>query len=110
MKARASLNPYRDEVYTETLAALEEKLKTFHTDQVECDPALNATLVELTKTTYAAGNGAVDARRAHEMKPATLSPLHHVSQTMQEKSQNYKRECGSSAENGEKEYMRTQQL
>lgn len=71
VKARASINPYRDEVYTETLAAIEEKLKAFHTDQVECDPTLNTTPVELTNTTYAADNGAVDARRTHEMKPVS---------------------------------------
>jgi hypothetical protein len=69
VKARASIHPSRDEVYTETLAAIEEKLKAFHAQQVEVDPALNTTPVELTKSTYAADNGAVDARRSHEMKP-----------------------------------------
>jgi hypothetical protein len=69
VKARASINPYRDEIYTETLAAIDEKLNAFHAEQVNCDPALNTTPVELTKTSYAADNGAVDARRSCEMKP-----------------------------------------
>ncbi len=71
VKARASINPYRDEVYTETLAAIEEKLKGFHAQQIQVDPALNTTPVELTKSKYAADNGAVEARRAHEMKPVS---------------------------------------
>jgi len=69
VKARASINPYRDEVYTELLAAIDEKLKQFHDHQVACDPSLNTTPVSLTKTHYAAGNPAVDARRSEEMKP-----------------------------------------
>ena len=71
VKARASINPSRDEIYTETLAAIDENLKAFHAEQVECDPALNPTPVELTKTTYAADNGTVDARRGHEMQPVS---------------------------------------
>jgi transposase len=71
VKARASINPYRDEVYEEMLAAIDEKLQAFHADQIELDPALNTTPVELTKPTYAADNGAVDARRAQEMKPVS---------------------------------------
>ena len=69
VKARASINPYRDEVYTESLAALEEKLTEFHDQQIEVDPALNTTPVELNKTTYFAGHAAVEARRSQEMKP-----------------------------------------
>lgn len=71
VKARASINPYRDEVYTETLAAIEEKVQAFHTHQVDLDPALNTIPVELAKTTYAADNAAVDTRRAQEMKPVS---------------------------------------
>ena len=69
MKARASINPYRDEVYAELLAVIDEKLQQFHAQQVELDPRFNTTPVELTKTTYAADNAAVDARRSQEMKP-----------------------------------------
>jgi transposase len=69
VKARASINPYRDEVYTETQAALQEKLADFHTQQIQVDPALNTTPVELIKTTYAADHAAVAARRSQEMKP-----------------------------------------
>jgi transposase len=69
VKARASINPYRDEVYTELLTAIDEKLQQFHTQQVELDPSLNPTPVTLTKTTYAADNTAVDARWSQKMKP-----------------------------------------
>lgn len=69
VKARAAINPYRDEVYVEVLAAIDEKLQHFHVQQVELDPRLNTTAVGLTKTTYAADNAAVEARRAQEMKP-----------------------------------------
>jgi hypothetical protein len=69
VKARASINPYRDEVYTELLSAIDEKLQQFHTQQVELDPSLNTTPVALTKTAYAADNAAVEARRSQEMKP-----------------------------------------
>jgi transposase len=69
VKARASINPYRDEIYEETLEAIEEKLTHFHTQQVSLDPALNSTPVELTKTPYAPDNLAVDARRTQPMKP-----------------------------------------
>ncbi len=69
VKARASIHPYRDEVYTETLAAIDEKLQQFHDQQVTRDPQLNTTPVELKKTTYAADNAAVAARRFQEMTP-----------------------------------------
>jgi transposase len=69
VKARASINPYRDEVYAEILSAIDEKLQQFHAQQVELDPRLNTTAVTLTKTAYAADNAAVEARRAQEMKP-----------------------------------------
>lgn len=69
VKARAAINPYRDEVYTETLAAIEEKLQQYHANQIALDPALNTTPVELTKTQYASDNAGVDARWAQEMKP-----------------------------------------
>ena len=38
VKARAAINPYRDEVYTETLAAIEEKLQQFHAIKAAFDP------------------------------------------------------------------------
>jgi len=69
VKARASINPYRDEVYTESQAAIEEKLKEFHSQQVDVDPALNTTPVDLKKTSYAADHEAVDARRKQPLKP-----------------------------------------
>jgi transposase len=69
VKARASINPYRDEVYTESQAAIEEKLKGFHVQQVEVAPALNTTPVELKKTNYAADHEAVAARRKQPLKP-----------------------------------------
>ncbi len=69
IKARASINPYRDDVYTETLDAIQEKLQQFHAEQIVLDPTLNTSPVELTKTTYAADNTAVDARWSQEMKP-----------------------------------------
>lgn len=69
VKARAAIHPYRDDVYTETLAAIEEKLQQFHAHQIALDPALNTTPVELTKTQYASDNAGVDARWSQEMKP-----------------------------------------
>jgi transposase len=69
VKARASINPYRDEVYAEILSAIEEKLQQFHAQQMALDPSLNTTPVELTKTTDAADNATVEARRDQEMKP-----------------------------------------
>jgi transposase len=69
VKARASLNPYRDAVDTEVLAAIDEKLKHFHSQQGERDPCLNPTPVALTKATYPGDNAAGDARRAQAMKP-----------------------------------------
>lgn len=69
VKARAAINPYRDEVYTETLAAIEVKLQQYHAQQIAIDPTLNTTPVELTKTEYAVDNASVDARWAQEMKP-----------------------------------------
>jgi transposase len=69
VKARASINPYRDEVYTDLLAAIDDKLRQCHAQQVACDPSLNTTPVTLTKPQYAADNTAVDARRSQEMKP-----------------------------------------
>jgi transposase len=69
VKARAAINPYRDAIYTETLAAIEEKLQQFHAQQVAMDPSLNTTPVALTKPRYASDNAAVEARRSQEMKP-----------------------------------------
>jgi transposase len=69
VKARAAINPYRDEVYTETLAAIEVKLQQFQAQQIALDPTLNTTPVALTKTEYAVDNAGVDARWAQEMKP-----------------------------------------
>ena len=69
VKARASINPYRDEVYTESQAAIEEKLKDFHAQQVDVDPALNTTPVDVKKPSYAADHEAVDARRKQPLKP-----------------------------------------
>jgi len=69
VKARAAINPYRDDVYTETLAAIEAKLQQFHDTQIALDPALKTTPVELTKTQYAQDNAGVDARWSQEMKP-----------------------------------------
>ncbi len=69
VKARASINPYRDEVYTELLEVIEQKLQQFHDQQVALDPRLNTTPVTLTKPTYSSDNAAVDTRWAQEMKP-----------------------------------------
>jgi transposase len=71
VKARAAINPYRDDVYAETQAAIEMKLQQFHAQQIALDPELNTTPVELTKTEYAVDNTAVDARWTQEMKPVS---------------------------------------
>lgn len=69
VKARAAINPYRDDIYEETLVAIEEKLEQFHAQQVAVDPSLNTTPVALTRTQYASDNAAVEARRSQAMKP-----------------------------------------
>jgi len=69
VKARASINPYRDDIYEATQEAIQTKLQAFHDQQIALDPSLNSTPVELTKTTYAPDNAALDARRAEPMKP-----------------------------------------
>lgn len=69
VKARASINPYRDEVYEETLEAIEAKLRQFHAQQIDLDARLNTTPVTLEKTASAPDNAAVEARRAQPMKP-----------------------------------------
>jgi len=69
VKARASINAYRDEIYEATQAAIQEKLQHFHDHQITLDPSLNSTPVELTKTEYAPDNAALDARRVEPMKP-----------------------------------------
>lgn len=68
-KARARINPYRDEVYQETLAGIEEKLAAFKAEQIELDPCLNPTPVKLAKKSYAADNREVEARRKEALKP-----------------------------------------
>jgi hypothetical protein len=68
-KARARINPSRDEVYQETLAALAEKLTQFHAHQVDCDPALNQTPVQLRDRRYAADNAAVETRGEQPLQP-----------------------------------------
>ncbi len=69
VKAHASINAYRDEIYEATQEAIQEKLYHFHDQQIALDPELNSTPVNLTKSTYAPDNAALDARRAEPMKP-----------------------------------------
>jgi hypothetical protein len=68
-KARARINPYRDEVYQETLEAIAHKMEQFHGQQLERDSACNPTPVTLTRATYAADNAAIDARWKEPLKP-----------------------------------------
>ena len=69
VKARASINAYRDDIYEVTQEAIQEKLHDFHEQQIVVDPTLNSTPVELTKSSYAPDNAALEARRAEPMKP-----------------------------------------
>jgi hypothetical protein len=69
VQARARITPYRDEVDPETLAAIDDTLKQFQAQQVEREPPLNPTPVELTTRTSAADHAVVDARRAQELTP-----------------------------------------
>ncbi len=69
VKARARIDPYRDEIYREQLKTIEQKLAAFHEQQVAIDPGLNPTPVEVRKAAYPADNAAVDARYVQEMKP-----------------------------------------
>jgi transposase len=68
-KARARINPYRDDVYQESLAAIAQKMEQFHGQQLELDAALNVTPVALAKTAYAVDNTAIDARWKTPLKP-----------------------------------------
>ncbi len=69
VKARASINAYRDDIYEAAQEAITEKLQHFHEQQIALDPALNSTPVKLTKSRYSADNAALEARRAEPMKP-----------------------------------------
>ncbi len=68
VKARASINCYRDEIYEETLDAIADKLEQFKSDHIELDPELNSTPVNLEKETYPVANQGVESRHEQEMK------------------------------------------
>ncbi len=68
-KARATINPYRDEIYEESLEVIEIELERNPSESVELDPGSNPSPVELKKTTYPVDNNAVKTRREQPMKP-----------------------------------------
>ncbi len=69
-KARARINPYRDEMYEEPLSVIDERVEAdTQAHQVKIDAALNTTPVQLEKDVYSSDLSAVDCRRAQEMKP-----------------------------------------
>jgi transposase len=73
-KARARINPYRDEVYQETLAAIADKMEQFHAHQVELDSTLTPTPVAVTRPGYAADNAAIEQRWQEPLKPVAERP------------------------------------
>ncbi len=67
--ARACINPYRDEIYNETLAQIAAKLEQSPSPTVEVTPEMNPSPVQLEKTTYPLGPQAIHRRRQEPMKP-----------------------------------------
>ncbi len=67
-KARAHINPYRDEVYEEPLESLDARLAETPGDTVELTPELNPSPVELKNTSYSVDQSEVTIRRAQPMK------------------------------------------
>ncbi len=68
-KARARINPYRDEIYTESLESISTKLAELPVETVELTPELNPSPVQLQKSTYSVDHSDVKVRREQPMKP-----------------------------------------
>jgi transposase len=68
-KARASINPYRDEIYEVSLACLAAQEASSSSETVETPPELNPSPVHLTKHEYPVDDQGVKARRKQPMKP-----------------------------------------
>ena len=68
-KALARINPYRDEIYIESLKSIYAKLDEHSSETVELTPELNPAPVQLSKTTYSVDQHAVKVRREQPMKP-----------------------------------------
>lgn len=71
VKARACINPYRDEIYEEPLERIEAKLEQTPPESVELAPEMNPSPVHLNKTTYPVEKSAVETRRNEPMKPVS---------------------------------------
>ena len=68
-KARARINPYRDEIYVKPLDSISAKLDELPSETVELTPELNPSPVELQKKTYSVDQQAIKIRRKQSMKP-----------------------------------------
>ncbi len=68
-KARACINPYRDEMYEKPLVELAAETAQNPPGSVELTPDIHPSPVHLSKTTYPVESSAVGSRRAEPMKP-----------------------------------------
>ena len=68
-KARASINPYRDDIYEVSRKCLAVQEASSSSDTVELPPELNPSPVQLTKREYPVDDQRVKARRKQPMKP-----------------------------------------
>lgn len=69
VKAAASINMYRDEIYKDPLAVIELRLQQLSTHQLELNFDQNPSPVELKKEEYAVDGREIEARRNEPMKP-----------------------------------------
>jgi len=67
--ARASINPYRDEIYEESLETIEARLEQTPSETVTLVPEGNRSPVELEKPTYPVYQSGVKSRREQPMRP-----------------------------------------
>jgi transposase len=68
-KARANINPYRDDIYEAARDTLAVQEASSPSETVELPPVLNPSPVQLTKHAYPVDDQAVRARRTQPMKP-----------------------------------------
>ncbi len=67
--AHATINPYRDEIYEESLETIEARLEQTPSETVSLSPEGHSSPVELEKTTYPVDQSGVKTRRGQPMKP-----------------------------------------
>jgi len=68
-KARARINPYRDEIYEESLESMAARFTEGPSETVALASELNPSPVQLEKTTYSVDQREMKTRREQPMKP-----------------------------------------